>query len=656
MDAGKRQLAVLYELLIHDGSGLDYTYLCSHFDVCAKTIRKDIHTINDSMHSNGIRITYKKGTGYRLKASMQDVLDELKQQFEYRFIDSNDIETKLDTRVNAILFYFFEKDRYVKLDELSEYLNLNQRTVSSLLKEVHKVLDGYRIKLAVKPHYGMRLEGRETDIRYCFTDTVCFYSQDNSTSDLFEDSLSLLSLGSHEKERVTKICLEYVNLSGCPLSQISIRKLIVLIMITHKRITHNHPVQFTDEQREILDAYSLHLNMPWLIRQLNELYQLHEDVTEVYLLKLFIITNLDYSEQKYRDALPMTIQKSLYEYQDAADQLLRQYGIMADRNQRVFDECLYPVIARMAIRSAFSIVENNPNSYLRKAVNNSPLSVSIGLLCYHELQNISGSSFGTSIFIELCLAAYSCIRRTRNISKMNRLAIFTPADRASGVSLKRRILDRYSNVIQQIDVVTTADLIKKDMSEYNYLILFEKEQPLGLHSDIPQMQVDYFFNEHDVLQFYEQVANPSRIYKKAFGELHASDYNLSFKCSRLQDVLDYIRSITDDHLVRKQLDQFRMTSHLISNSTLNLIFFTKKKSSTFSRLLVMNHYMDYGGLKYNRIFIHVIAVDADMIKLKTSEKVTRNLTMIEDTADTIMINPFIDFYDYYILLQKRRLT
>ena len=193
------------------------------------------------------------------------------------------------------------------------------------------------------------------------------------------------------------------------------------------------------------------------------------------------------------------------------------------------------------------------------------------------------------------------------------------------------------------------------MSEYNYLILFEKEQPLGLHSDIPQMQVDYFFNEHDVQQFYEQVANPSRIYKNAFGELHASDYNLSFKCNRLQDILDYIRSIADDRLIRNQLDQFRMTSHLISNSTLNLIFFTKKKSSAFSRLLVMNHYMDYGGLKYNRIFIHALAVDADMIKLKTSEKVTRNLTMIEDTADTILIKPYIDFYDYYILLQKTRL-
>jgi hypothetical protein len=41
-----------------------------------------------------------------------------------------------------------------------------------------------------------------------------------------------------------------------------------------------------------------------------------------------------------------------------------------------------------------------------------------------------------------------------------------------------------------------------------------------------------------------------------------------------------------------------------------------------------------------------------MIKLKTSEKVTRNLTMIEDTMDTVLKKPFIDFYDYYILLKK----
>ncbi|MPN39900.1 hypothetical protein SDC9_187434 [bioreactor metagenome] len=37
-----------------------------------------------------------------------------------------------------------------------------------------------------------------------------------------------------------------------------------------------------------------------------------------------------------------------------------------------------------------------------------------------------------------------------------------------------------------------------------------------------------------------------------------------------------------------------------------------------------------------------------MIKLKTAEKVIRNLTCIEDTNDTVLKTPFIDFYEYYI--------
>ena len=60
-------------------------------------------------------------------------------------------------------------------------------------------------------------------------------------------------------------------------------------------------------------------------------------------------------------------------------------------------------------------------------------------------------------------------------------------------------------------------------------------------------------------------------------------------------------------------------------------------------------------MRIERIFIHCICIDGSMIRLKTAEKVTRNLTSIIDTDEIILSGKGIDFYNYYIHFQKNAL-
>jgi len=652
MEADSRQVAMLYEFLMHDKERLEYAYLCRVLGACQRTLRKDVRVINDHFRGLGLYIA-DEGGGLRLTSPRPELVTELKRQFQYRFSDVSDILQGFDLRRARALAYFFTAGPYVRIDELAAHLSLNRRSVTGLLVRVRALLKETGIELAARPHYGMYLRGPEINIRYCYVDTVSFYVDSASLSDdLFGDSLAMLRMQQPEQDMVTAICLDYLRAADVPLSQIELRKLIVLIMVSHRRWLSGHRVAMTAAQRRLLDAFGYDLCIPWLMGRLQKAYDVEYDQGEADLLKMFLMSTVDCAKPAICQALPAAVRKRAAGYLDGLLDQLADYGIVGPDSREAFRTDLAPVLASAAVRSFFHIVENNPNSSIKRAVVNSPVSVWIGIICFERLQRMAGEPFGQTVYINIALAVYACIRRTSNIRKTNVLAILTPADAASGESLKRRILDRYGNVVSHIDVLTTPMMLKTDMSRYNYLILFENMRPFGLPPGIPVLQVDYYFTETDVSNFFEYVANPSRIYRRAFGPIRRDDYLDGLKTRTLAAVLRWLMTQTDDPLLRRQLAAFKPASRLIANGTLNVILFTKRSAALFSKLIRLERSLDYKGQRYSRIFVHALQIDGDMIRLKTAEKVTRNLTTIADTDDTVMADPPIDFYDYYIFNQR----
>ena len=53
-----------------------------------------------------------------------------------------------------------------------------------------------------------------------------------------------------------------------------------------------------------------------------------------------------------------------------------------------------------------------------------------------------------------------------------------------------------------------------------------------------------------------------------------------------------------------------------------------------------------------RIFIHVIHFTSNLIALKTTKKVLRNLTTISDTDEVVLKTSYIDFFNYYIYFRQ----
>jgi len=651
MDTYKREIAILYEFLINN-SCLTYDNLCTQFDSSEKTIREDIKAINDNFKSFGINIKLTRGKGFSLSCKNSDIIEDLKKQFEYRFIDTNDIRNNLVYRTDRVLAYILSYDNYIKLNNISLLLNLHLRSTSTVLSKAKIILAEYNLQLRSKPHYGMKLIGREIDIRYCFIDTICFYSNYATDIDLFGDDLQLFAMDENEKDVITKICIDYIKHSKLMINQIEIRKLIILIMVSHHRNLKKHYVKFSDNEIDIIKEYTVPLNIDYLIEKLEQFYRLSYLVDEIIFIKLFIYLNLDYSVSDYLTLLnPKTLAISQKNLDKIIDEL-QKYNICTKDNQKIFQKFLFPIAISATIRGLFNIVEYNANSSLKKAVFNSPLCATIGNIVFNTLKKVTECQLGETVYVNVSLAVYSCIRQTRNIRKMNSIAILTPFDSYTAEPLKRRILDRYSNIVKQIDILTTSDLLANTLKKYNHLIYFENMPPLGLETNIHKLKVDYYFTEIDVKNFFEYIANPSRIYKSSFANHNNYEYIKNFKFSGLDDLKKELLTKIEEPNIIKQINDLRLSSRIIFDNTLNIILFAQSEKDLFSKLIVLDHNHHYNNNHFNRIFIHVIKIDGDMIKLKTAEKVIRNLTCIEDTDDTILSKPYVDFYEYYIYNRK----
>lgn len=131
-------------------------------DVSNKTARKMIASLSDEIADYGASIESKSGKGYFLKIDDEELFEELFQNNEIGFYDS-------DSRWEYMVKLFIEADSYVKIDDLAEDLYVSSKVISSSIKKAESFLNSYNLYLERKSHHGIRLVGQEYDKRRCFS-------------------------------------------------------------------------------------------------------------------------------------------------------------------------------------------------------------------------------------------------------------------------------------------------------------------------------------------------------------------------------------------------------------------------------------------------------------------------------------------------------
>ncbi len=632
MSQNYRQKIILFDLLSQNGP-LDYDHFTNILEVTKRTIREDVRMINDE-YKDDLHISFKKNEGFFLEIS-DEKKEKMIRDMKGRYTDIFDASLSLSKNSQAILLELFTANDYVKVDKLIGKLFVNKRTITNILGNIRKQLEPYELKLVSRPHYGMYISGEEVKYRCCCVDI--FY---NSLSQRDFNDIILVKI-----KEVERIITDYFITINKEIAQSAVLKLALMILVSYDRIVKKHEVEFNDEQNEILERLTSCVDLLGLLDDLEHCLDLRYSFDEKKWITLVTCLEcLGLIEENYDKLADDKSCKLIEEVYD----LLDESFIIAKSDNGYLDKYLKSDILRLYLIAKFSIYDNCLSASSVNTITQSGLSIAITNRIISYIEEKLDFHYGNSSFFRSAFLVYSLIRSINNIGRKVNVAVYTPFGKVNSVSLKRRIENSWLEVIDKIDCLSYNDLFSKKISEYDHLIYSDCVLPDIDLKQVKPLQVDYLFTNEDSQRFYEEVVIPSRIYHRAFSTVYIEDYIYDYKYTSFNNLKKLLKENVTNSFILMQIDELKITLGNLHHGSLTWIVFCKDKKDAFSKLIYLSNYARVDDYKFNRIFFHCIALDRDLISLKTAEKVIRNIITFISTDDTINRKPYIDFYEYYI--------
>ncbi|MBT2290289.1 transcription antiterminator [Paenibacillus albidus] len=141
--------------------------LMAEVGLSERTIRDVLRALDKTGEVNGFRVRMIRGQGYLLEISSESKFGEYREKGLLK-LDQVDLDNK-QSRQQYLLFYLLHSDSYQSMDKMAEEIGVSRSTIISDLKEVEQRLRAFRLSLARRAHYGMKIEGDEQDFRKAFS-------------------------------------------------------------------------------------------------------------------------------------------------------------------------------------------------------------------------------------------------------------------------------------------------------------------------------------------------------------------------------------------------------------------------------------------------------------------------------------------------------
>lgn len=147
--------------------------LAKALGVSSKTAQGMVKNLREKLQKNGADILARTRHGYLLQVNDRARFEALcsGENAAAQFIPSGSEE-----RVRYLLVLLLSQVDYVKLDDMSEELYVSKYTISGDLHQVEEELAKYHLSILRRPNYGIRVTGREIDIRNCTAHVLANYN------------------------------------------------------------------------------------------------------------------------------------------------------------------------------------------------------------------------------------------------------------------------------------------------------------------------------------------------------------------------------------------------------------------------------------------------------------------------------------------------
>ncbi|STQ89846.1 BglG family transcription antiterminator [Iodobacter fluviatilis] len=253
-----KRLALLYRTL--QAETLPQDELARRFSVSTRTVRTDITALNEALLEHGAQFVLQRGEGYVLSIHNEErfALLTIKQT------SSKALPRTAGERVQYLLMSFLTSAYSLKLQDLADSWYVNRAVLQIDMAEVRSQLAQYQLSIETRPHYGMKLMGRESAIRVCLSDLLCQLRREENHHPLLASDPGLASAAMTFMNALPRLLAR----SPVRLSDEGFHFLSQYCAVASKRISDGFPIEERSGEEVSPDVAALASDLVAELRQI----------------------------------------------------------------------------------------------------------------------------------------------------------------------------------------------------------------------------------------------------------------------------------------------------------------------------------------------------------------------------------------------------
>lgn len=470
----KRQIEILLNLFSNLDAPVSLQVFTDQFHLSLRSIQTDIAEIKETIKEHGLyiennkncicmSITNQETTNIFMNSIIQDY--NLNQFFEDQ-----------SSRISYIISRLLDSNDYLKSADLADEMYISRSQISNDIKLAKNMLSSYHLTLISKPYYGIKIIGKENDIRnYIIQEKL-------KIKNLVCDEITH-SFNSHEHiDDINNIVIKILTHSHYIISDIALQNLILHIVTAVNRIKSGHLIHMDSLNISPVYAHVIEISKN-ILEKCADIYNFEFNDDEIFFLALNLYGKREFDKQEFiTDEINNLVFLGLYKIKEI-------FGLdfTSNLNLRIsLGLHILPLLTRI-----------NTNMQLRNIM-------TFNIKQKYTLAYDLASTFTNTIIPsdkkilddEIAYVALHFVNYIDENSpqKKKRMLIISSLRRSETILLQNNILRNFPS-IKEVKIIPKNSLSTTNVNNYN--VICTTENDIFINNNKIQ-KISYFFNDTDI--------------------------------------------------------------------------------------------------------------------------------------------------------------
>ena len=470
----KRQIEILLNLFSNLDAPVSLQVFTDQFHLSLRSIQTDIAEIKETIKEHGLYIENNKNC-----ICMSITNQETANIFMNSIIQDYNLNQFFEdqsSRISYIISRLLDSNDYLKSADLADEMYISRSQISNDIKLAKNMLSSYHLTLISKPYYGIKIIGKENDIRnYIIQEKL-------KIKNLVCDEITH-SFNSHEHiDDINNIVIKILNHSHYIISDIALQNLILHIVTAVNRIKSGHLIHMDSLNISPVYAHVIEISKN-ILEKCADIYNFEFNDDEIFFLALNLYGKREFDKQEFiTDEINNLVFLGLYKIKEI-------FGLdfTSNLNLRIsLGLHILPLLTRI-----------NTNMQLRNIM-------TFNIKQKYTLAYDLASTFTNTIIPsdkkilddEIAYVALHFVNYIDENSpqKKKRMLIISSLRRSETILLQNNILRNFPS-IKEVKIIPKNSLSTTNVNNYN--VICTTENDIFINNNKIQ-KISYFFNDTDI--------------------------------------------------------------------------------------------------------------------------------------------------------------